>query len=106
MVTPMTAPGRSDRPARRRALRWRTVIGLTLVLSGISVLGWVGWQYYGTDYVSKRAQAALVQDTEAAWEAQETKDPLEVPAAADALIRIPRFGEDYVMPVQTLRGQR
>jgi sortase A len=96
--------GRDDRRVRSRASRWRAAIGLTLVLSGLSVLGWVGWQYYGTDVVSKRAQAALVQDTEAAWEAQEagtTEDPLEVPAAADALIRVPRFGDDYVMPVQT-----
>jgi sortase A len=99
-----TSPERSDRHDRRRAPRWRTVIGLVLVLSGLSVLGWVGWQYYGTDFVSKRAQAALVQDTEDAWRAQEADagdTPLEVPAAADALIRIPRFGDDYVMPVQT-----
>ncbi|QIK68680.1 class E sortase [Nocardioides sp. HDW12B] len=102
---------RGDDPARapRRRRRWvpsslRTVLGLVLVASGLGVLGWVGWQYYGTDFVARQAQQALVQRTEEAWEAQAAGDgpqaPLEV-GAAEALIQIPRFGDDYVMPVQT-----
>lgn len=82
----------------------RTVLGLVLVASGLGVLGWVGWQYYGTDFVARQAQQALVQRTEEAWEAQasgaEPQAPLEV-GAAEALVQIPRFGDDYVMPVQT-----
>lgn len=95
----------TDPPSRRR--RWvpsslRTVLGLVLVASGLGVLGWVGWQYYGTDFVARQAQQALVQRTEQAWEAEPAagpEAPLEV-GAAEALIQIPRFGDDYVMPVQ------
>ncbi len=107
---PRTAdPATREQPRRPRRRRWvpsslRTVLGLVLVASGLGVLGWVGWQYYGTDLVSRQAQQALVQRTEEAWEAQGTGEepeaPLEV-GAAEALIQVPRFGDDYVMPVQT-----
>ena len=107
--SPTDETGSAEEPRRRRRRRWvpsslRTVLGSRAGASGLSVLGWVGWQYYGTDFVSRQAQQALVQRTEESWEARPTGEdpeaPLEV-GAAEALIQIPRFGDDYVMPVQT-----
>ena len=32
------------------------------------MLGYVGWQYWGTDFIAKRKQAELRDDLEARWE--------------------------------------
>jgi len=71
------------------------------------VLGYVGWQYYGTNVVSHHRQAAIVDQVERAWRehpagatAPPTVATVEVDEGnAEALMRIPRFGDDYVMPV-------
>jgi sortase A len=85
-------------------------LGLGLVAVGLGLLGYVGWQFLGTNIVSERRQQETVRQLEQRWRAG---DPVtvrgqedargaaaEVPLGeASALIRIPRFGEDYVMPV-------
>src|SRR6476661_4985246 len=92
-------------PARRRgALFW---IGLTLVVAGLAVLGWVGWQLFGTNVVAQHQQKKIVEQSEQSWRSSTAGNAgatgkasgVEV-GGADALIRIPRFGKSYVMPVQ------
>lgn len=79
-------------------------LGLLLLLVGLSVLGYVAWQFLGTNVVAHHKQNQLVQRTEQAWKAdtggsaQGSGVRLE---GAEALIRIPRFGTSYVMPVQS-----
>jgi sortase A len=79
-----------------------------LVLGGLGMLGYVAWQFYGTNIVSRQAQERIVQDLTDDWgqapqttiqgapEEKQTSVPL---GNASALIRIPAFGDDYVVPV-------
>ena len=94
---------RSSRAAPRGALFW---VGAVMVLAGLVLLGYVGWQFFGTNAVSRHKQHQLVEDTRRAW--QQHGSPARgttirmhgSEAGAEALIRIPRFGKDYVVPVQ------
>lgn len=88
----------------RRALLWG---GAGLLAAGLAVLGWVGWQYVGTNVVAERAQARTVEHLEEQWrrlpasEVQPGEPGMSPVGAGDALaiVRVPRFGDDYVMPV-------
>ena len=88
-------------------------LGIGLVAAGLGLLGYVGWQMFGTNIVSERKQREAVEALERQW-AEEA--PTEIEDGGDggptgaraepvrlgtatALIRIPRFGDDYVMPV-------
>ncbi|HEX4976630.1 MAG TPA: class E sortase [Nocardioides sp.] len=81
-------------------------LGLGLVAAGLGLLGYVGWQMFGTNIVSERKQREAVEALERQWAEDPTEivgdDPSTQPVrlgTATALIRIPRFGADYVMPV-------
>jgi sortase A len=104
MIGPM-AHQTLDRPsAARRRRRGATFwIGITLVLAGVAVLSYVAWQFFGTNVVSHRKQQQIVEQTRRDWESQPatTARARQVDLhGAMALIRIPRFGKKYVMPVQ------
>ena len=83
-------------------------LGISLVAAGLALLGYVGWQMYGTNIVSERKQREAVEALERQWAEQPTEigsedagpgaEPVRL-GTATALIRIPRFGDDYVMPV-------
>lgn len=128
---------------RNRVVVW---LGTALVLAGLGLLGYVGWQVFGTNIVSEQRQRETVQKLERQWQEERLgvrpdgkgggagdgggdgggsggngggagagagggdglgTDGVGVavstrsvqPGDAMALIRIPRFGEDYVMPV-------
>lgn len=80
-------------------------MGVVLLVGGLAMLGWVGWQLYGTNYVSRQQQAEAVEEVQQRWEQESTVTAERVTDdegpqdGATALIRIPRFGADYVMPV-------
>jgi sortase A len=84
-------------------------LGIGLVAAGLGLLGHVGWQMFGTNIVSERRQQQAVQELERQWAEEPTEidgQPDDGPDVAPvrlgdatALIRIPRFGDDYVMPV-------
>ena len=88
------------RVQRRRGLLWT---GLVCVAAGLAVLGYVGWQLIGTNIVSERRQQQLVEELQDQWRTQPGAEgtSVEQPTVgeASALVRIPRFGDDYVMPV-------
>ena len=78
-------------------------LGCGLVAVGLAIVGYVAWQLVGTNIVSERRQTELVEQLEDRWG---TSRGTELSRAervelgeASALIRIPRFGHDYVMPV-------
>ncbi|MGZ8743958.1 MAG: class E sortase [Nocardioides sp.] len=81
-------------------------LGLGMVAAGMALLGYVGWQFFGTNIVSERKQRDAVAALERQWREEPAPTVEAEPAAKDvklgdatALIRIPRFGDDYVMPV-------
>jgi sortase A len=88
-------------PTRRRGAGF--YVGLVLVVTGLGLLGYVAWQFFGTNVVAHHKQQQIVERTQRAWRgdagAGGGTSGLEL-HGADALIRIPRFGRDYVMPVQ------
>jgi sortase A len=93
-----------EQRSRRGVTFW---LGLGMVAVGLALLGYVGWQMFGTNIVSERHQKETIAELEQRW-----RDGLAEPGGdregrvsqaklgeAAALIRIPRFGDDYVMPV-------
>ena len=67
------------------------------------MVGYVAWQLVGTNIVSERRQTELVEQLENQWRTSpgtelSRADPVRL-GEASALVRIPRFGDDYVMPV-------
>jgi sortase A len=82
----------------RHALRW---LGTAILLSGLGLLGWLGWQYLGTSYTSNRTMDQLEQDLRQRWAPASRPPAAETPAPTGpfALIRIPRFGEEWEKPV-------
>lgn len=77
---------------------WRGLLGVGLLLAGLGVLGYVGWQYLGTNWVSERKHQRVADELRGAWEAG-AREQTTSEGVADAVIRIPRFGDDYEVPV-------
>jgi sortase A len=90
-----------DQPAKRSTGRRITFwIGVGLILAGLGLLGYVAWQFWGTNWVSKRHQREITSTLQKDWQSGHAKKPKFVPTGqASALIRIPRFGKKYVVPV-------
>ncbi len=90
----MSASPRPSRGPGASQSRGRTVgiIGLVLLLAGVGVLGYVGWQMFGTSIVSRHKAEAIEKSTVSAWARGENGPAL-------GLIRIPRFGKDYEAPI-------
>ncbi len=94
----MTSIAQAPPQPRARSRQWLTRAGLLLVLAGLSVLVWTAWQIWGTNIVSERKQAAATQELEQQWQAG--ADIARVDAGeAWAVVRIPRFGDGYAIPV-------
>ncbi|TCC11408.1 class E sortase [Kribbella soli] len=72
--------------------------GIVFLVVGVGLLGWVGWQYFGTGVVSNQqmdeAQGVLREQwrTPSATATPATGKPL-------FLIRIPKFGDDWEKPI-------
>lgn len=74
------------------------VAGIVMVVAGLVVLGYVAWELYGTTIVSKQRQQDAASRIERAWGSGESAVTTEF-GSAEALVEIPRFGEDYRVPV-------
>lgn len=96
-----TAPRRHARRMRRR---WTWWLGLLLIAGGLGLLGYVAWQFWGTNWISHRTHERIVTQVEKEWQDDgqtgTSSTSVEVPeGSVSALVRIPRFGDDYVVPV-------
>ncbi|NYE35993.1 sortase A [Nocardioides cavernae] len=94
----------AEPPAARSAGgRWLGRVGALLVVAGLVLGAYVAWQVWGTNVVSQRTHRALVEDVRRAW-AQEDGRASSGPVRTDrgrvsAIVRIPRFGDDYAVPL-------
>ena len=92
------AATRDKRERGRRLVQW---LGVAMILAGVAMVGYVGWQFYGTNWQSHREQKQVASTLQTQWEqGGERLQPRFVPQGrASALIRIPKFGRSYVVPV-------
>ncbi len=105
---PTVDPPRSERRRRPSVLG---VIGLLLLLGGLGCLGWVAYQYFGTNVVSRHAFEQETSGLRTKWESEPAAPPTTgpkklqeikttaVPGDAIALLRIPKFGAAYEVPI-------
>ncbi len=81
------------------------MVSVVLLVLGLSCLGWVGYQYVGTNVVSERAHDSERAGLRARWSSTDPTVPGGNPTAvpetgeATALLRVPAFGADYDVPV-------
>lgn len=78
-----------------RGSRVLLVVGLVLILSGLGVLGWVGWQYWGTNIVAQREHERLREEIVQSWDSDDDATAI----TGVGLLRVPRFGEDFEVPI-------
>lgn len=105
-------------PGPRRRVSVLTVVGMLLLVAGFGCLGWVAWQYFGTNVTSEKAfheesselreqwtQPARIEDGASAGDDGADNEgsvkvrPAVIPGDAIALLRIPAFGSDYEVPI-------
>ena len=97
------SPGAGASPRARRRASPLSVLGVLLLVAGLGCLGWVAYQYVGTNLVASRAFDSQRQDLRGRWQQQAAVPPAgptaPLPGDATALLRIPAFGADYEIPV-------
>ena len=86
--------GSSSRKRRRAFL----VSGIALITVGAIVLGWLAWQFWGTNWVSKGRQADVVAALENDWGDGKVTAETDF-GNATGILRVPRFGADYEVPI-------
>lgn len=86
------SPSSGGRRGPRRGFSLVGTIGLALVVAGLGVLGYVAWQYWGTNVVAKQQQAQVRQAISEDW--RNGTDGKNI-----GLLRVPRFGRDYEVPI-------
>lgn len=107
---PEPGPDKAADSARGRRISPLTVLGVILLAAGLACLGWVGWQYFGTNIVSRQDASKEIATLEESWSATapsepETTDdaasapPTPEPGSAQWLMRIPAFGDEWVWPI-------
>lgn len=103
----VAAPRREARNAKkRRHLSPLTVIGEVLIVAGIAVVGYLGWQQWNTEVVVVAKQAELSSQDSERWREAAAAEPEQwdgeipvVPAVAAAevfgVLYVPAFGAEY-----------
>jgi sortase A len=89
---------RHSRPRERSRVHVLTVLGVVLIVAGLAILGWLAWQFWGTNWVSERRQADVASALEESWTDGQDTASTDF-GRATAILHVPRFGEDYAVPV-------
>jgi sortase A len=97
---PVTAPVPPPKKRRHRSAPIVKRAGIAMILVGTVLLGYMGWEMYGTNWVSHRKHAQLTASMEKAWDEKSGDRTVKFGGEqVTALIKIPKFGKDYVVPV-------
>ena len=62
--SPLGTAVSSARRSRSRVTLW---VGLGLIGSGLAILGWLGWEFWGTNWISHRTQARVIAALHEDW---------------------------------------
>lgn len=108
---------------RKRRISPLTVAGILMLVIGLACLGWVGYQYFGTNVVAEKAFEEQKQSVRQQWEeekkaekadksdskkkgksgdkdkAEPEKKETPIEGEVIALIRMPALGADYEIPI-------
>lgn len=97
----------SPRARRATAVSPLTLVGVALLLVGVVSLGWVGWQYFGTNITSNNAIGHEREKLRDTWATPAVVAASATPMEGDALalLRIPQLGADYEYPVMAGVGE-
>lgn len=74
-------------------------LGVVLLVAGLGVLGWVGWEYFGTGITSNQKMTEGENSLRGQWKAPAQAGAKPVAGKPFVLLRIPRLGADWVKPV-------
>jgi sortase A len=74
-------------------------LGVVLLLAGLGLLGWVGWQYFGTDITSNHKMDELERNLREQWKPAAKPPAIAGSGTPIALLRVPKFGADWEKPV-------
>lgn len=91
-ATAPSPPTGGGRRATRRRFSIVRLLGVALILAGLGVLGYVAWQYWGTNVVAKQQQAEIRKVISDDWKNGTDGENI-------GLLRVPRFGDDYEVPI-------
>jgi sortase A len=94
----ITSPSGGGRTLPRRRDSWVFRLGVGLIAISVGLFGWVGWEMFGTNYVSAQKHQAIVGDITREW-AQGGQTVEAAGTQVASLVRIPRFGRKYAVPV-------
>lgn len=85
--------------APEAASKRRLWAGLAYLLFFLAVvcLGFYSWQLWGTTFVAKQNHKAAVEQLTTQWQEKETEKA--APQQPYAIVRIPRFGDAYAVPL-------
>ncbi len=94
LFTDVTIVGMHDVQAPRRSIAARLIslFGVGCLVVGLGLLGYVGWQYFGTNVVAKQKHKEITQSLLTNW-----NDGID--ERAIGLLRVDRFGKDYEVPI-------
>ena len=80
------------------ARRWQTGVGLFLIVTGVGLIGYVAWQFFGTNIVAHRHRDRVLGELHRAWDRGEPTVRTGRGTTRE-VVRIPRFGKDYEVPI-------
>lgn len=78
--------------------RRRPAVALLLIGLGLALLGYAAWEYYGTNITAHRHRDQVLHQLDEAWRTGHGQARTGR-GTARAVVRIPRFGDDYRVPV-------
>jgi len=91
--------------ARSKRRRQLTIVGIALLVLGLSCLGWVAYQYVGTNLIAQHTFRTEANRLRAQWIEERKTDPQGIrqpatgPGDPIGLLRIPALGEGYEVPI-------